>query len=121
MHGAALLIYAIATWASLLALVGLATRYLHRSSPRLRYLADASYWIYLSHMPLMVPVIALLAATSLGVPLQFTIVTAASLALSLITYALCVRYTVIGRALNGPRSRPVRRKEGQKPVLVGSA
>lgn len=120
-HGAALLIYAVATWASLLALIGLATRYLHRSSPRLRYLADASYWIYLSHMPLMVPVIALLAATSLGVPLQFTLVTASSLALSLATYALCVRYTMIGRALNGPRSRPVRRKERQEPALVGSA
>lgn len=120
-HGAALLVYAIATWASLLALIGLATRYLHKPSPRLRYLADASYWIYLSHMPLMVPMLALLAATSFGVPLQFTIVTAASLALSLLTYALCVRYTIIGRALNGPRQRSVRHKESQKPILVGSA
>jgi glucan biosynthesis protein C len=108
LHGVALLIYAVATWASLLALVGLATRYLDRSNPRLRYLADASYWIYLSHMPLMVPVLALLAATSLGVPLQFTIVTASALALSLLTYALCVRYSVIGRVLNGPRRRPER-------------
>ncbi|HWA54618.1 MAG TPA: acyltransferase family protein [Solirubrobacterales bacterium] len=107
-HGAALLIYALATWASLLALIGLATRYLNRPKPRLRYLADASYWIYLSHMPLMVPVLALLAATSLGLPLQFAIVTASALALSLLTYALCVRYSVIGRVLNGPRRRPER-------------
>jgi glucans biosynthesis protein C len=120
-HGAALLIYALATWTSLLGLIGLATRYLDRPDPRLRYMADASYWIYLSHMPLMVPVLALLAATSLGVPLQFAIVTAAALALSLATYALCVRYTAIGRVLNGPRSRPERRGTRRKPVLVGSA
>jgi glucan biosynthesis protein C len=120
-HGAALLIYALATWASLLALIGLATRYLHRPSPRLRYLADASYWIYLSHMPLMVPVLALLATTSLGVPLQFTIVTVSALALSLVTYVLFVRYTVIGRGLNGPRRRAARRHASRKPVLAGSA
>ncbi len=120
-HGATLLIYALATWASLLALIGLATRYLHRSNPRLRYLADASYWIYLSHMPLMVPVLALLATTSLGVPLQFTIVTASALALSFVTYVLFVRYTVIGRALNGPRRRAEPHKVSQKPALVGSA
>jgi peptidoglycan/LPS O-acetylase OafA/YrhL len=120
-HAVALLVYAIATWTSLLALIGLATRYLNKSSPRLRYLADSSYWIYLSHMPLMVPVLALLAATSLGTPLQFTIVTASSLALSLVTYVLFVRYTVIGRALNGPRRRPVRNEARQKPVLAGSA
>jgi glucan biosynthesis protein C len=119
-HGAALLIYALATWASLLGLIGLVTRYLHRSHPRLRYLADASYWIYLSHMPLMVPVLALLAATSLDVPVQFTILTVSSLALSLLTYALCVRYTVIGRVLNGPRRRPVRKRANPKPALVGS-
>ena len=109
-HGTALFVYALATWASLLALVGLATRYLDRPNPRLRYFADASYWIYLSHMPLMVPVLALLAATSLALPLQFAIVTASALALSLLTYALCVRYTAIGRVLNGPRHRPERDK-----------
>jgi peptidoglycan/LPS O-acetylase OafA/YrhL len=119
-HGVALLIYALATWASLLALIGLATRYLHRSHPRLRYLADASYWIYLSHMPLMVPVLALLAATSLSVPLQFTILTVSALALSLLTYVLFVRYTLVGWALNGPRRRPSRMRASEKPTLAGS-
>jgi peptidoglycan/LPS O-acetylase OafA/YrhL len=119
-HGAALLLYALATWTSLLALVGLATRYLHRSNPRLRYLADASYWIYLSHMPLMVPILALVATTSLWLPLQFTIVTVSALALSLLTYVLFVRYTVIGNALNGPRRRPESRKVRRKSALAGS-
>jgi hypothetical protein len=58
-QGAALLIYTIATWTSLLALIGLADRYLSRPRPALRYMADSSYWIYLSRMPPMVPIVAL--------------------------------------------------------------
>jgi peptidoglycan/LPS O-acetylase OafA/YrhL len=104
-HAAALLIYAIATWTSLMALVGLAARYLTRPRPALRYLADSSYWIYLSHMPAMVLLVALVGAMALGAAPRFALVTLGSLVFSLLTYPLFVRYTVIGRVLNGPRPR----------------
>ncbi|MGB7588982.1 MAG: acyltransferase family protein [Solirubrobacterales bacterium] len=108
-HGAALLIYAIATWSSLLALIGFADRYLDRPRPVLRYMADSSYWIYLSHMPAMVLIVGTIGATALGTVPQFVLVTAGSLAFSLLTYPVFVRYTVIGRVLNGPRRRTRRR------------
>jgi glucan biosynthesis protein C len=104
-HGVALLIYAVATWSSLLALVGLANRHLNRPHPTVRYLADSSYWIYLSHMPAMVLIVALVTATSLDTATQFGIVTICALSVSLITYPLFVRYTVIGQVLNGRRER----------------
>lgn len=104
-HAAALLIYAVATWCSLLALVGLASRYIKRPRPAVRYLADSSYWIYLSHMPAMVLVVTLLGGLALGTALRLVLVVALSLAASLITYPLFVRYTAIGRILNGPRKR----------------
>ncbi len=104
-HGAALLVYAVATWTSLIALVGLAHRYIVRPRPALRYMADASYWIYLSHMPAVVLLAALLGATALGTAPRFALVTAGALAFSMLTYPLLVRYTVIGRVLNGPRER----------------
>lgn len=117
-HGAALLIYAIATWTSLIALVGLADRYLNRPRPALRYMADSSYWIYLSHLPAMVLIVALIGATTLGTAPQFLLVTAGSLAFSLVTYPLFVRYTAIGRILNGPRARRRRRDPlAPKPAL----
>jgi glucan biosynthesis protein C len=109
-HGAALLIYAIATWTSLIALVGFAERYLNRPRPALRYMADSSYWIYLSHMPAMVLLVALIGGTALGTAPQFVLITAGSLAFSLLTYPLFVRYTVIGRVLSGPRTRPRRHR-----------
>ncbi len=113
-HFAAMLIYAIAVWAALLTLIGLASRYLTRPRPRLRYLADCSYWIYLSHMPAMVLLIGLAGVLALGTAPTFALITVASTAFSLLTYALFVRYTAIGRLLNGPRQRPARR--GAQPT-----
>ena len=104
-HAVALLVYAVATWTSLFALVGLADRYLNRPRPLLRYLADSSYWIYLSHLPALVALVALIGVMSLGTAPQFVLVTALSIAFSLLTYPLFVRYTVIGQTLNGPRYR----------------
>jgi glucans biosynthesis protein C len=115
-HAAGIFIYAIATWSSLLALIGLATRYMPRQRPAIRYMADASYWIYLSHMPAVVLLVALLGTTTLGTAPQFVLVTAGALAASLLTYPVLVRYTVVGRLLNGRRSRRQRR-----PIPVESA
>src|SRR5262249_38034301 len=62
-QGAALLIYAAATWPSLIALVGLASRYLNQPRATFRYMADSSYWIYLFHLTPMVLLIALLSTS----------------------------------------------------------
>jgi hypothetical protein len=63
----------------------------------------------------MVLVIGLLGATTLGTGPQFFAVTVASVAFSLITYALFVRYTAIGRLLNGRRTRPSGRRRPHEP------
>jgi fucose 4-O-acetylase-like acetyltransferase len=119
-HGAALLIYAIATWTSLIALVGLASRYVDRPHRAVRYMADSSYWIYLSHLPAMVLVVALVGVSTLGTAPAFLLVTAASLTFSLLTYPLFVRYTVIGRTLNGPRARRPKRHGRVRPAPMFS-
>jgi glucans biosynthesis protein C len=120
-HALGLLIYAVATWSSLLALVGLADRYLSRPRPALRYLADASYWIYLSHMPVVVGLAALLGATALGTAPQLVLITAGALFFSLLTYSLLVRYSVIGRILNGRRQRRPRPSVRAESALRGAA
>jgi glucans biosynthesis protein C len=120
-HAVALFVYAIATWSCLMALIGFADRFLNRPRPALRYLADSSYWIYLSHLPAMVLAVAVVGAMSLGTGPLFVLVTAFSLAFSLLTYPLFVRYTAIGRMLNGPRTRPSRRPLVPSKPAVGSA
>jgi peptidoglycan/LPS O-acetylase OafA/YrhL len=100
-------VVAVAVYASALAAAGLCLRFLSGVSPIRRYLADASYWIYIVHLPLVMlaqvqvqawpgPWWAKLAGVSLAV-----------LALGLGSYALLVRHTVLGRWLNG-RRRPRR-------------
>lgn len=106
-HYPSLAVDALATIVCLFALIGLANRYLDRRRPRLRYLADSSYWIYLSHMPAVVLLVALVGTTAaIGTAAAFVVVTAGAIAFSLVTYPLFVRYTIIGRVLNGPRRRP---------------
>jgi glucan biosynthesis protein C len=104
-HPAALLANAVATWMSVIALVGLATRYLVKPRARVRYIADSSYWIYLSHLPAMAAIAGVVVVASISLPAKFFVLTVGSLAFSLITYPLFVRHTVIGRTLNGPRPR----------------
>ncbi len=122
-HGAALLIYAVATWTCLMALVGLASRYLNRPRAAFRYMADSSYWIYLFHLTPMVLLIALLSGSGLGTPAQFPLIVAGSLAASLATYPLLVRHTPIGWVLNGrrERTRPALWRVGVTPPTAEAA
>jgi len=41
-------------WGMSLGLIGLFHRYFSRPSIRIRWLADASYWMYLAHLPLVI-------------------------------------------------------------------
>ena len=45
--------YALAIWTTTFAAIGLALRFLSGFSPTRRYLADASYWLYLIHLPIL--------------------------------------------------------------------
>ena len=45
--------YALAIWTTTFAAIGLALRFLSGFSPVRRYLADASYWLYLIHLPIL--------------------------------------------------------------------
>lgn len=73
-----------------------------------RYASDASYWIYLWHLPLILVAYQLMADWPIAVHAKFTLVCAGATATSLITYQLAVRYTPIGAILNGKRLRASR-------------
>ena len=101
-------VYALSSWAWALALLGLALRYLNGYSPLRRYLADASYWVYIVHIPL---VMALqVCAFKLGLPwwLEYPLLLSLAMALMLASYEGFVRHGRLGRWLNGkPAPRTV--------------
>ena len=104
-----------------MALLGLALRYLTRESPARRYLADASYWIYLAHLPVVMA--ASVVASRVDGPwwLEFPVCLVGSLAVLLGTYHLFVRYSALGVMLHGKRRhREVTRTVADTPCNPGT-
>jgi surface polysaccharide O-acyltransferase-like enzyme len=99
---------ALYAWSMTFAVTGLFLRIASRHRPWMRYLADASYWLYLWHLPLVMWLQVLVASSPVHAWLKFAFVLAASIAILLPSYHWLVRYTWLGRMLNGPREKPVR-------------
>jgi glucans biosynthesis protein C len=95
--------YALASWNWTLALVGCALRFLSGYSGARRYLADASYWFYIIHLPIVVAL--QVAVSQLPWPwfAKFTVILGVTFAVLFASYALFVRSTFIGVVLNGRR------------------
>ncbi len=69
-----------------------------------RYLSDASYWLYLVHLPLVIGAQRLIVDWPVSVHLKFVLINVTVVAVLLLAYQTGVRYTAIGRMLNGPRA-----------------
>lgn len=103
--------YSIAAWSWALALTGLSLRFLSGYSALRRYLADASYWIYLVHLPLVMALQVALARLEWPWWLKFPLLLAIAFALMLGSYHCGVRHSFIGERLNGrrlPKPQPAR-------------
>ncbi len=84
-------------------LIGLFLRYMNRPSSRWRYMADASYWIYIVHVPFVIMVPLLFARIPLPGIVKLALVVTMATGLILLTYRYFVRSTFIGKQLNGRR------------------
>ena len=87
-------------------LIGLFRRALSRESKTMRYISDSSYWLYLTHLPLVLLAQWFVQDFSMPAFVKFMGITFVISAFLLLTYEYGVRYTLIGRILNGPRQRP---------------
>ncbi|WP_298520202.1 acyltransferase family protein [uncultured Kordia sp.] len=91
----------LTVWLFIFGITGLFIRYGSKHSKRMRYISDASYWVYLIHLPLT----ALFPILLWNVPLdgisKFLLVTTATTIICFVTYHYCVRSTFIGKFLNG--------------------
>jgi ABC-type multidrug transport system ATPase subunit/peptidoglycan/LPS O-acetylase OafA/YrhL len=97
------LTYGIGLWCWSFASLGLAVRFLGRPNPAVRYTADASYWIYLAHLPVVVALQVLVGQLPWHWSAKFPLVLGVSLALLFGSYRYLVRQTLIGQVLNGRR------------------
>ena len=102
---AAALIETVCAWLMCFGLMGLFRMVAARESFAVRYFSDASYWMYLVHLPLVIALQMLVLDWPIHYHLKFLLVCGGTTLVLLLSYQFGVRYTVIGRTLNGPRTR----------------
>ena len=110
------LVYALAGWSWAFALLGIALRFLSGYSPTRRYIADASYWVYLVHLPIVMALQVVCFRLDAPWWIEYPLALVAGLALMFASYALCVRGTWIGAMLNGRRAARVPAADPPQPL-----
>jgi peptidoglycan/LPS O-acetylase OafA/YrhL len=108
--------YALAIWTWTLGLIGAALRFLTRERPAIRYVADASYWIYLLHLPVVMALQVWVYALPLPALVKWAIVIGGAFLILIASYHLIVRHSFLGRWLNGrkvPWRKPAAAMETQ--------
>ena len=81
-------------------------RYLAGHSRAMRFVADASYWTYLVHLPIVLLLQTLMVPLDWNVWIKLSAVIGITILFCLATYIVFVRYTPVGWLLNGKRSFP---------------
>jgi len=101
--------YMLAVWCWCLGLTGAALAWLSAPSARWRYLSDASYWMYLIHVPIVWALQAWMLQWPLHWAIKYALILSIAGVLLLASYHYLVRSTFIGKFLNGrkyPRGLP---------------
>ncbi len=101
----------LSAWLSLFGFLGFGLRWGNGSRPVLRYLADASYWVYLCHLPLVGLIQLDLEGVDCPAGMKFVLVVALTALLALASYHTLIRYTFVGTCLHGPRRRSAARSD----------
>ena len=105
LRSASALLQIVFAWTMSFGLIGLFRRFMSGARFRVRYLSDASYWMYLAHLPLVFVAQGIVARLGLPALVDFVVVCVAVTAALLVAYRYVVRYTFVGRLLNGRRTR----------------
>jgi len=90
-------------WSLVSLAIGLCKRLFFKPSRLVRYVADASYWIYLIHLPIVLWLQIAFAELQLHWLIKLVSISAITIVLSIIIYDGLIRSTFVGAALNGQR------------------
>lgn len=96
-------------WLMTLGLMGLFRAVLRRGSYAVRYLSDSAYWLYVTHLPVILFAQHAAAGWALPAVVKFAVICTTTTGALLLAYRYGVRYTPIGALLNGRRARPTRK------------
>lgn len=97
------LVFCISLWSWVFAVTGVALRFFSGYSAARRYVADASYWIYIAHLPVVAAFQVWVGRWPLHWSVKYPLILAMSFALLFASYHFLVRSTFVGEWLNGRR------------------
>ncbi|MCP4697408.1 MAG: acyltransferase family protein [Gammaproteobacteria bacterium] len=100
---AVMILSALVAWLFVFSMIGLFMRYASCHSLRIRYVSDASYWIYLAHVLLTTFLSGFLIGIDLSSFSKSLIIFSVTSILCFASYHFFVRSTFIGKFLNGRR------------------
>lgn len=105
-------LYAFASMTAVFAFIGGIITLFSRPSRQVRYLADASYWMYLIHLFVVLLIQTAIAPYNWPWPVKVLLILTGTLSVCLLTYQYGVRNTWLGGLLNGRRYSP-----SQSPIM----
>jgi len=100
---AAIVFYNLSAFAMLLGILGWCLNTFRSYNPYIRYLADATYWIYLSQVPVILMLHTFLEGISLPLFLKYSLIVLITLSYCLLSYQLLIRNRKIFRYIDGNR------------------
>ena len=107
--------YSLTSWMLSLSILGIFLFFVRQESRFVRYLSDASYWIYLIHYPIMVILQRWFAELKTGLPLALLLGITIDVAVSLGLYQIFVKDKWIGLFLAGKLPSQIDAKRRKKP------
>jgi peptidoglycan/LPS O-acetylase OafA/YrhL len=118
--GLVAIFYAVGAWCWTIGLIGAGLRFLNEEHPVVRYVSDASYWVYITHLPVVMAMQVLVYRLPAPALVKFGMVTAGSFLILFASYHLLVRHSWLGAWLNG-RKVPWRKTQSIKTLEVATA
>ncbi|WP_406694139.1 acyltransferase family protein [Singulisphaera sp. Ch08] len=96
---------ALFSWLTVFGGLGVLLRVVQARGTTMRFLSEASFWIYIIHVPIVVLIQVLLLPLAWPAPIKFLLVSTVAIVLSVLSYESIVRRSVVGEIVNGARKR----------------
>ena len=102
-------IYAVSLVSGTYGVLGLFLRLATKQNKAVKFISDASYWIYLVHLPIVFFFLILLSRLGFGAIPVILLTTSSTIGIGVLSYKLLVRHTPVSLLLNG-RIHPLRKQ-----------
>ena len=100
---------ALFPWLTVFGSLGVLLGLVQSRGAAMRFLTEASFWVYIVHVPIVAFGQLVLLGVTWPTPVKFLVVSAVAIISSLLSYEYAVRRSLIGEIINGARKRTTQR------------